>query len=389
MFTKKKILFVAYGGGHVNMIVPVAKAMMQRPDCEIHVLGLTTAGPVLADAGIPHIGFRDILEAGDEAALAWGRRLSEGLDSSLVSWDETVAYLGLSYVDLETQHGIEGAARLYAEKGRHVFLPVGALERLLRKLSPDLVVATNAPRGERAAILAANKLGIPSVCLLDLYPSEDGVGVAENWCGTRICVLNDTVKDSLVRLGRNASHIVVTGNPAFDKHYLHAAQRDLVRFREGDVVVGLASNILPGLPSGELQRVVFEQLQGLCARKGYKLAVRQHPNETRWLDIGQAVDCNRMPIEAFLGSLDMLVTFPSTIALEAQIHGVRVGLLDFTSLSDACAYLFDAGFESIKAVEDIPHIEVNRARNARGDVAPVSGTTKVCEVILQVMENIN
>lgn len=389
MLTKKKILFVAYGGGHVNMIVPVVKALMQRPDVEVAVLGLTTAGPVLAGAGIPYLGFRDIVEPGDEAALAWGARLSEGVNSDLVPREETVAYMGLSYADLEAQHGAESAARLYAEKGRHVFLPVGALERLLRKLRPDLVVATNAPRAERAAILAANRLAIPTVCLLDLYPTEDGIGVAENWCGTRICVLSDDVRQNLVRLGRDGAHIVVTGNPAFDKHYLHAAQRDCERFGRDEIVVGLASNILPGLPDGALQAAMFEQLQALCAEKGYRLAVRQHPNETRWTDMGAAVNCNSMPIETFLGSLDMLVTFPSTIALEAQIHGVRVGLLDFTSLSQACAYLFHGGFEAIRRIEDIRNLEVGRIARPRSGGAMVSATGKVCELILQVMEEVN
>jgi hypothetical protein len=384
--SKKKVLFVAYGGGHVNMIAPVVTALMQRPGWEVIVLGLTTAGVVLAKAGIPYIGFKDLVSTGDEEALAVGRRLSEGVTSDLVPHEETVAYMGLSYADLQIEHGVDGAARVYAEKGRHAFLPVRALERALRMTSPDMVVTTNAPRGERAALLAARKLGIPSLCLLDLYPPEDGAWLKENWYGTRICVLNQAVKDMLVALGRNDSDILVTGNPAFDRHYLFQPAGERLGGRE--VVLGLASNLLPGIPDGALQRAVFDRLQALCRNKKYTLAVRQHPNETPWTDVGDAVMCNTMPIEAYLGSLDKLVTFPSTIALEAQIHGVPVALLDFTSLSQACFYLFQGDFECIEGVEAIDQLEVAPAARQRAERTRVSATANVCDAIQRLLEEI-
>jgi hypothetical protein len=384
---KKKALFVAYGGGHVNMILPVVKMLKQQPDWAVEVLGLTTAGPVLKQAGIACLGFADIVRNGDEAALEWGRRLSEGQSSDVVAHEETVAYLGLSYADLEATHGVDGAARLYAEKGRHVFLPLQSLQRLLAQLKPDIVIATNAPRAERAAIMAAREAGIPAICLVDLYPPKDGAWLKENSFADKICVLSETGKDMLVGNGRNADHIAVTGNPAFDRHYLFRAGAQSKDSENRKTVVGLASNILPGLPDGKIQREVFDRLRKLCAEKNYALAVRQHPNEAPWDDMGGAVDCRSMPIEEYLASLDMLITFPSTIALEAQIHGVRVGLLDFTSLSEACSYLFNGDFEAIRHVHDIDTLIVEPTHPAGGlQVGAASATSSVYKVITNIME---
>ena len=368
------------------MLLPVVQTLLAQGRHDVLVLGLTTAGNVLARAGVPHIGFRDLVTADDAADVTHGNRLSEGVNSDLVPREETVAYMGLSYADLEAGHGVDAAAAIYAERGRHAFLPTRTLERLLASYAPDLVVATNSPRAERAALLAARKLGIASLCLLDLYPSADGQWFKEDGYGSKICVLNRNVKDILVGFGRGADSIVVTGNPAFDRHYTFTSTEEVAALRAGQPVVGYASNILPGHPAGDLQREVFERLRAGCGRKGYKLAVRQHPNEARWRDLGDAVDCNGIPIEAYLSALDMLVTFPSTIALEAQIHGVRVGLLDFTSLSDACAYLFNGDVEAIGSVEALDDLIVECRAGERDMVGTTSATANVCDTIENILE---
>jgi hypothetical protein len=368
------------------MVLPVVQALLGQGRHEVLVLGLTTAANVLARAGVPHIGFRDLVTEDDEAAIAHGARLSEGVNSDVVPHEETVAYMGLSYADLEGEHGAEVAASIYAERGRHAFLPTRTLERLLTSYAPDLVVATNSPRAERAALLAAHRMGIASLCLLDLYPSADGQWFKEDWYGSKICVLSQNVKDILASFGRDPDSIVVTGNPAFDRHYTFTPTEEAAGLRAGQPVLGFASNILPGRPEGDLQLEVFERLSALCARKGYKLAVRQHPNEARWRDLGDAVDCNGMAIEAYLAALDMLVTFPSTIALEAQIHGARVGLLDFTSLSDACAYLFNGDFEAIGTVEELDRLTVERRAGEREMSAVKSATVNVCSTIEKILE---
>ena len=70
----KKVLFVAYGGGHVNMVIPVAKKLMAQPGFYVEVLGLTTARHVLEKENIPCFGFSD-LEVNSKA-LAIGEKLN-------------------------------------------------------------------------------------------------------------------------------------------------------------------------------------------------------------------------------------------------------------------------------------------------------------------------
>ena len=53
-----KILFVTYGGGHVNMVIPVVKEV-EKEGFTFTVLGLTTAGKSLEDAGLRYKTFKD------------------------------------------------------------------------------------------------------------------------------------------------------------------------------------------------------------------------------------------------------------------------------------------------------------------------------------------
>lgn len=162
-------LFVSYGGGHVKALLPAARLAKARGLARPVYLALTTAAAEVRAAGIETLGFRDLLQPGDARALRKGEALAAALQVPAADHEESVAYLGLSYTDLEDRLGAEAAAEAYARFGRQCFLPLSVLERAIRKTAPALVVATNSPRAERAAIETARRLGVPSVCLLDLF----------------------------------------------------------------------------------------------------------------------------------------------------------------------------------------------------------------------------
>ena len=117
----KRVLFVTYGGGHAQMVLPVVSWLQRSKALDIKVLALTTAAPIFKGAGIPCLGFRDFLDFGDAAALAWGERLLEGNNSEVTADDESIAYLGLSYVDLQDRLGVAGAEAAYSRHGRQAF----------------------------------------------------------------------------------------------------------------------------------------------------------------------------------------------------------------------------------------------------------------------------
>ena len=211
----RQVLFACYGSGHVRMVVPVAKALRESGLARVQVLGFTTAAPVVRAAGLELLQVKDFLEPGDAAALARGRALLAAM-GPVADLDESAAYLGLCDQELVEEVGEEEARRRYRRDGRQAFLPRKLLARMLSAVAPDLLVATNSPRGERAAVLAARELGIPAVCMVDLFAVDEVRWIGQPGYADRICVLNEQVRQFLVAAGRGPDEVRVTGNPAFD-----------------------------------------------------------------------------------------------------------------------------------------------------------------------------
>ena len=116
-------LFVSYGGGHVKTLLPVARRVRELGIAQPLYLALTTAAPLVRASGLPVIGFADLMTAADEEARRKGEELAAALAVRAAEHDESVAYLGLSYVDLEQRVGPAQAAALYGRYGRQSFLP--------------------------------------------------------------------------------------------------------------------------------------------------------------------------------------------------------------------------------------------------------------------------
>lgn len=336
-----KCLFVCYGGGHVAMLIPVIRALRRQvPDADITVLGLTTAADVLHRAGIPALGFRDLLRPQDEQARVYGERLAAGQPPhTLVSREETVAYLGLSYRDLVYSTSEADAEKLYAEKQRAAFKPLPTLLRFMSELQPDVVVATNSPRAEQAAIDAAGILGIPSVCVVDLFVSYDIAWLGRAGYASRVCMLAEPARERLLQAGRHPDEIVVTGNPAFDVLGSQPSEADRALFRErhglkpGLKVIFWASQDEPEIYTftGErgdpdLPREVDRQLMALMAlHPDWQLVIRPHPSEVvNYPDpLPPRVSISRLPGELplVLDAADVVITFSSTVGLEGALLG--------------------------------------------------------------------
>lgn len=339
--TKKKVLFVAYGGAHVQMTIPVARALQESDWAAPVVLGLTTAATAVRAAGLPLLQFRDFLDPGNAQARQWGGQLLDGMGTSTIDPEESVAYLGLSFQNLVACVGEDEALRRYAAQGRHCFLPVGVLELILKRVAPDLVVSTSAPRAEQAAFIAARNCGIPSLCMIDSFIQDEALRLGAPGYSDALCVLNESVRQTLVHAGGLPDRIYCTGNPAFDTlqepesaaagsllcdkmqwagkyvvllptqtfHDYHPTfghwsgtdmplrlQNALVRWtrRQGDVVLCIRTR--PGDPSpspGDDPRIVMTA-------------------GSEW------------PLASLLHAVNLVVTVSSTVGLEGHIAGARV-----------------------------------------------------------------
>lgn len=334
---KKTLLFVAYGGGHVNALLPIIRVLSKTPDYNIEVLGLTTAAATLEKEGVPCFGFRHLITEDDKSALFWGEKLAGGTNHQLVSSEETVAYLGLSYMDLINRHGEEEAQRLYATKGRQAFLPLSIMERLLESNRPDLIVATSAPRTEQAAILAAGKMGIKAVCIVDLLCTREVKWVGQKGYANKICVLADFVRELILKAGRSQDEVIVTGNPAFDALTQPDLNRKGGEFRTHrgwgtDLVILWASQIEPekhpvtGAPGNPaLPRQIESELFKIIQRHPkWRLVIRPHPNEP--VPVNKLPERTELSLQTddpsvLLKGVDVVVSMSSTLGLEGALIG--------------------------------------------------------------------
>jgi len=335
----KTVLFVCYGSGHVRMVVPVARALREAALARVQVLGLTTAAPVVRAAGLPLLQFKDFAAAADEPALARGRELAAAL-GPVDDGAESAAYLGLCYADLAAQAGAAEAQRRYAQLARQAFLPVPTLTRILQRTQPDLLVATNSPRAERAAVMAAGQLGIPSVCLVDLFALDEVRWIGAPDYAQRVCVLNPQVRQFLLDAGRRPEQVVVTGNPAFDQlQEADVARRGReLRQRQGwgrRRVVLWPTQVEPAVhpfagTTGDPQlpaRVLERLAQWVLAHDDAILCVRPRAGESQ-PDLPASprivVTGQEWPLPELLHAVDAVVTLTSTVGLEGHLCGARL-----------------------------------------------------------------
>lgn len=335
------VLFVTYGGGHASMILPVAKSVMASKRARVTILGLTTAAEMVRDAGLPLLRFLDFVDSRDKQAMVWGSRLAQQLHSNMVDLEESQAYLGLSFADLVATHGIERAEMLYEEHGRHIFLPIATLSRVLHLIRPDAVVITNSPRAERAAGIAARKAGIPALCINSLFAIDEINWIGQRGFCDRICVLNEAVRQKLIYAGRSSDEVVVTGNPSFDCLHTSGARaagqqlRDTFPKGTTHVVLWasqpeLASHpTAPGLVGDpELPtKILNELLKWVEGDDGRFLLVRPHPNEE--IPNLSRVRATVFPAKEYgiaelLNACDTVVTMTSTVAVQAHTLGLHI-----------------------------------------------------------------
>lgn|GEM_PF-574497 len=345
----RKVFCVAYGGGHIRIVDLIARELQRAPDTELTILALTVAYPQVVHcypAGVvkrlsDYLPlFDDILE---EAVRHGFELLGDSHNPhSGIPKIESVAYLGLSFCDLVAEKGETAARSAYAEAQRKAFLPVGVLTRILEHERPDVVLTTNSPRCERAALMAANRLEIPTVQVVDLFDyvvpppeakhivvmnersaqafRERGLGDREYYPFGQP-VLDETAK--AVQLTDATACRARLGIPA-DAKVLLLAAGPLMRF-EKELSVGQR------VPYDAVYPQLFELLRRVSEAEGAHVVVRIHPNErfedyapwfARYPQFHYAND--RLDVTESLAVCDCLLTHFSTMGLQAIVCGKTV-----------------------------------------------------------------
>ena len=318
------------------MLIPVLK-LLEAQGFDVKIAGLTTAAASLRKAGFEPLGFRDLIHEEDTRAQEHGTRLAREMHqgSKVNSLEESIAYLGLSYADLEDQHGAGGAAQAFNEQGRQAFLPLGPVRRLFDLVQPDVLLTTNSPRAELASIRVAAERGIPSVGVLDLF----GLQPYNDIPADRVCVPFHQATSILVDRGLKPEALTVSGNPNFDWIHeliggadLSADWRSRHGVQPGDLLV------LYGMKPhwDQHEELIVQCLEQLLPRRPHwKVVVRPHPNSDAVLAqnviqrLGPEIAFlnENTPLSEALTACDALITHKSTVSVEAALLGKQVALV--------------------------------------------------------------
>lgn len=343
----KTVLVVAYGGGHIACLLPVIEHLRGCADIRVEVLALTTAADVCARRGIPFRGFKDFPTLHDERTRAHGQRVSALHPAHpTVTPEESIAYLGACYRDLEDAYGIADAATRFAREGRQAFLPVASLNAIIAELAPDAVLATSAPRAEWAAVIAARQAGISSVVVVDLFGLSERERLLDPAYGNAICVINESVRQGLIAGGRAAEEVHVTGNPVFDRLAdpdLRVRGAILRRQRGWDAtrhIITWASQPEPSDPQLP-RRIEAALLATLADHPDWHLVLRPHPSDVYTLPPAGAQVTHSTrdeDLHTLLAASDVVVTMTSTVGLEAAFLGIPLVTWDLSENTSFCPY---------------------------------------------------
>lgn len=331
------------------MILPVLNSLRKtHPQIKCDLLALTTGRARAIEEGETPWGYSDFVRLYDEEAVAyWGNRLLAGNRSPDVDGNESCAYLGINYLDLIDQNGLQGAAEIYSREGRYGFRPLGFMRRLLDEIRPDVVIATNSPRTERAALEVAVQQKIPCVGMVDLFAQDGDSYISQKEKPNWTCVISERIKQRLVDRGFKSEGVIVTGSPAFDGLFSprnRAAAEDFLKQRGWETLnpilwTGHIEPLADGVPDVEaLYRFPLSIETALrefvTRRKDLALIVRYHPSQ--WQDFPRLGPHEKVyfsvpsqeAIHPLILASKAVVVQNSTVGLQAAVAGKPVVSLE-------------------------------------------------------------
>ncbi|VEJ09832.1 glycosyltransferase family protein [Actinobacillus delphinicola] len=372
---KIDILFVCYGGGHSAIIKPLAEELIKNhPKINFKILALTLAHNSMKKK-FPHhtLGLKDIIkifsvQEKQEITKLGKSILSENYrDDGTVSEYESILYLGLSLYDLIHARGKEEAYKQYNNFHRAAFLPKITMERILKNLKPRLVCATNAPRFEKAALLAANNLNIENYEIIDLFGENHEVS------SRNIIVMDEYVIHNLKLNNKKNIKYFSLGQPAVENTVKEIKSLDrrlitdklhLFKYNRSAINIVFFSQRISFI-NKELTLKFYNKLlkvfNNLSSLYNINIFVRLHPGENIE-DYWGKLDCSNLkfihdiltlPESIVLG--DIIVTQYSTVALESIYSGKTVCTFHHNlegtypvSRFMMDPYLFSMGFDELE-----------------------------------------
>lgn len=397
-------MIVTYGGGHVNLMVPVIKTLQQEGKIELVIMGLSVAGDILRSHNIPFKTYTDYKEViFDEDAKKFGKELADlwHVDGKGISRIDSEVYLGCAMRDLVLEHGEEKAREMLA-KGRGCFLQVNTMKKIIELEKPDLMLTGNVPRSERAATIAARNMGIPTINCSDYFEFENRDPLEAD----KIAVMCGITKENLIKKGVLEDRIVITGQPAFDNissYNKGLSKEDICE--KLNIPADQTYMVLGTQPIPTCEQMIRTTFEAVKKIPNLKLIVKPHPGED--VKMHQAL-IEEYKIDAILITdpvirdiiqvSEALITFFSTIAFETVLLGKPLVTLNLTGEPDPiplCDFGVGLGLHSEeellpalqKILEDRSLIEkFNKARDKHFSmIINGEGTDRVVKLINEML----
>ena len=374
-----KVLFVSYGGGHINIINEVIKEIIKYKNIDFKVLALTTAYDksvsLFSNKYIKKISdYKDLFKKDIEKINYYGSLILEDNynASSGISKEDTLIYLGLSMFELVQTHGEQKAFDLYNKKQRQAFLPIKTMKKILEYEDISLVVTTTSPRFEEASLIAANELGIETIQILDLFGELYPLPRANH-----IICMNSYISESLKKQGLIENKYYHFGQPAIEKTVKNILSIDKVIIKNklelNSNKTLLYATQKPNIYNEDFSYYdfagyetindnIFSIFEFLYEKYDINIIVRLHPNEDfndykKWFDKYNFVQYinNKCNLEESLAICDVLLNQASTVSVEAISANKDVFTfkyhLDKTFPLPAVMnepFIFSDGFEELK-----------------------------------------
>lgn len=277
-----KVLFITYGGGHVEIIRRIVNTLPIADDCK-HVLALTSAYYVLENKKNVY-GIGDVFKALPKKEKTLVLEIidfihSNNLELGVRKDKESLLYYSIGALDFVVTHGLKSLKSFHWDRNK--FLQLTAIQAFIENLKDiKLIVTTTSPRFERAGLMIGQNLGIETIQIDDLF-----VNYETQFYGKHNIVASEIEKQILFQRNPNIENIYALGNPVLED-YLNTLRYRTVKGKyiyfcpHKDVTYNSKGEPISYGPDHQNHVAEFTALKQLLSNNpNLALIVRPHPND--------------------------------------------------------------------------------------------------------------
>jgi len=221
----------------------------------------------------------------------------------------------------------------------------------------------------RTLVVVGKHLGIPSIMVQHGIWAGD-LRIGKKIYVDRVALWGGRIKNRLIERRVNASQLIVTGNPGYDKII---SMRNNQAIYENNFIV-FATQMIEDYSSlnVDTNEEIIDALYSTIRKiPGTRLVIKVHPGEKirsyqkltknkKYQNVGII---RKMDIFELLEKCSILITYNSTVALEAIILNKPVVIVNFTGRSDLVPYVESGAARGVYKKKDLHPVIMDTLKN--------------------------